>query len=174
MLLACMYCEPKAPILLVLHARTLLLLLPLPTRLCADDTRAILAAVKAASARAAALLAAECGETGCKVGAGRSRAVACRCSGSWGACRPCPWPTLLLPFSACCGLDERKLLARCAICSRLQGGFGNEGRQGVVVLLPAGRYVVTQTIEIKQSNVVVRGEGVSTQLDWRLHSAAAP
>ena len=49
-----------------------------------------------------------------------------------------------------------------AHCTRslLQGGFGNEGRQGVVVLLPAGRYVVTQTIEITQSNVVVRGEGV--------------
>lgn len=44
--------------------------------------------------------------------------------------------------------------------SLLQGGFGNEGRQGVVVLLPAGRYVVTQTIELTQSNVVVRGEGV--------------
>ena len=30
----------------------------------------------------------------------------------------------------------------------------------MVVLLPAGRYVVTQTIELTQSNVVVRGEGV--------------
>ena len=34
----------------------------------ADDTAAILAAIKAASARAAALLASECGKTGCKVG----------------------------------------------------------------------------------------------------------
>lgn len=130
MLLACMYCEPKAPILLVLHARTLLLLLPLPTRLCADDTRAILAAVKAASARAAALLAAECGETGCKVGAGRSRAVACRCSGSWGACRPCPWPTLLLPFSACCGLDELKIAGTMCHLFTTAGRLWQRGASG--------------------------------------------
>ena len=40
------------------------------------------------------------------MGAGRSWAVACRCSGSWGAGRPCPWPTQLLPSAACCGLAE--------------------------------------------------------------------
>lgn len=35
----------------------------------------------------------------------------------------------------------------------------------MVVLLPAGRYVVTQTIELTQSNVVVRGEGVRS-VSW--------
>jgi hypothetical protein len=40
-------------------------------------------------------------------------------------------------------------------------GMGNEGREGVAVLLPAGTYRVTKMIEIKQSNVVLRGEGVS-------------
>jgi hypothetical protein len=40
-------------------------------------------------------------------------------------------------------------------------GMGNEGREGVAVLLPAGNYRITNMIEIKQSNVVLRGEGVS-------------
>lgn len=31
----------------------------------------------------------------------------------------------------------------------------------MAVLLPAGRYKITQVIELAQSNVVVRGEGVS-------------
>lgn len=39
-------------------------------------------------------------------------------------------------------------------------GFGNEGREGVAVLLPAGTYRVTRMVEIYQSNVVLRGEGV--------------
>lgn len=39
----------------------------------------------------------------------------------------------------------------------------NEGRAGVVVLLPAGKYKITQTLEITQSNVVLQGQGVS----WR-------
>lgn len=42
----------------------------------------------------------------------------------------------------------------------LQSGMQNEGRAGVAVLLPAGRYKVTQFIELQQSNVAVRGEGV--------------
>jgi hypothetical protein len=37
----------------------------------------------------------------------------------------------------------------------------NGGRAGAAVLLPAGRYRVTQYIELQQSNVAVRGEGVS-------------
>ncbi len=40
-------------------------------------------------------------------------------------------------------------------------GFMNEGQAGFVVLLPAGTYKVSQTIEITQANVVLRGEGVS-------------
>lgn len=36
----------------------------------------------------------------------------------------------------------------------------NGGKAGVVVLLPAGRYKITQTLEITQANVVLRGEGV--------------
>lgn len=40
----------------------------------------------------------------------------------------------------------------------------NGGNAGVVVYLPAGRYKITQTIEIKQSNVVIRGAGVSVRL----------
>ena len=39
-------------------------------------------------------------------------------------------------------------------------GFGNDGNSGVAVLLPAGTYRITQTLEISQSNVVVRGAGV--------------
>lgn len=39
-------------------------------------------------------------------------------------------------------------------------GFGNEGREGVAVLLPAGTYKITKMVEIYQSNVVLRGEGV--------------
>ena len=47
-------------------------------------------------------------------------------------------------------------------------GMGNGGREGVAVLLPAGTYRLTQMLEIRQSNVVVRGEGVSCvlQLHW--------
>jgi hypothetical protein len=33
--------------------------------------------------------------------------------------------------------------------------------QGVAVLVPAGRYRITKTITIGQSNVVLRGAGVS-------------
>ncbi|KAL4433787.1 hypothetical protein ABPG75_000228 [Micractinium tetrahymenae] len=43
--------------------------------------------------------------------------------------------------------------------SRRCPGFGNEGREGVAVLLPAGTYKVTKMVEIYQSNVVLRGEG---------------
>lgn len=39
-------------------------------------------------------------------------------------------------------------------------GFQNEGRDGVAVLLPAGTYRITKMVEIYQSNVVLRGEGV--------------
>ena len=39
-------------------------------------------------------------------------------------------------------------------------GFLNNGNEGVAVYLPPGNYVVTQTIEIHQSNVVLRGAGV--------------
>ncbi|PSC76403.1 Zinc finger CCCH domain-containing 64 [Micractinium conductrix] len=42
----------------------------------------------------------------------------------------------------------------------IDNGFQNQGRAGVAVLLPAGRYRVTESIEITQSNVVLRGEGV--------------
>lgn len=40
------------------------------------------------------------------------------------------------------------------------GGLQNFGREGCVVYLPAGRYRITQTLEILQSNVVMRGDGV--------------
>lgn len=40
-------------------------------------------------------------------------------------------------------------------------GFQNEGRAGVAVLIPEGIYRLTQAIEILQSNVVLRGAGVS-------------
>lgn len=42
-------------------------------------------------------------------------------------------------------------------------GFQNEGRQGVAVVLPAGTYRVTKMLEIFQSNVVLRGAGVSAR-----------
>jgi hypothetical protein len=45
----------------------------------------------------------------------------------------------------------------------LQGsgsGFLNGGRDGVALLMPAGIYKITQTLDILQSNVVLRGEGV--------------
>jgi hypothetical protein len=42
----------------------------------------------------------------------------------------------------------------------LQSGLQNEGKAGAAVLLPAGRYKITQFIELQQSNVAVRGEGV--------------
>lgn len=46
----------------------------------------------------------------------------------------------------------------------LQGmgkGFQNEGKAGVAVLIPEGVFRLTQAIEILQSNVVLRGSGVS-------------
>ena len=52
-------------------------------------------------------------------------------------------------------------------------GFGNEGKQGVAVLLPAGTYRITKMIEITQSNVVVRGEGVSAGAAMTAAAAAA-
>lgn len=36
----------------------------------------------------------------------------------------------------------------------------NEGKLGAVVWLPAGTYRITQTLEIMESNVVLRGAGV--------------
>ena len=45
----------------------------------------------------------------------------------------------------------------------LQGsgsGFLNGGRDGVALLMPAGIYKITPTLDILQSNVVLRGEGV--------------
>lgn len=128
--------------------------------------------MKAASTRAAALLAAECGKTGCKVERGQAGLT----EGGLHAVPESETASPVPNLPSCCA-------ARCALLTHEaqrpttapvigpitpwlkllmpQAGFGNEGRQGVVVLLPAGRYVVTQTIEIKQSNVVVRGEGVS-------------
>ena len=40
-------------------------------------------------------------------------------------------------------------------------GFGNGGREGVAVIMPRGVYKITKMVEIYQSNVVLRGEGVS-------------
>ncbi|KAL4458884.1 hypothetical protein ABPG75_013749 [Micractinium tetrahymenae] len=80
----------------------------------ADDTKAIVAAIAAASQAAAKLSSVDCG-------------------------------TPLRPKS----------------CPAATNGFGNEGRAGVAVLLPAGRYKVTGYVEIMQSNVVVRGEGIN-------------
>lgn len=38
--------------------------------------------------------------------------------------------------------------------------FQNEGREGVAVLVPPGKYRLTRTVEITSSNVVLRGAGV--------------
>ena len=49
----------------------------------------------------------------------------------------------------------------------LQGsdsGFLNGGKEGVALLMPAGTYRLTQTLDILQSNVVLRGESVSASL----------
>lgn len=46
-------------------------------------------------------------------------------------------------------------------CSQIpDAGFGNDGAAGVAVLAPAGTYRITRMLEITQSNVVLRGEGV--------------
>ena len=47
-------------------------------------------------------------------------------------------------------------------------GFQNNGEKGVVVYLPPGRFKITQSLEISQSNVVLRGAGV------RLWTQVAP
>lgn len=45
-------------------------------------------------------------------------------------------------------------------CPKPHNGFQNEGREGVAVLMPAGTYRITRMLDIYQSNVVLRGEGV--------------
>lgn len=46
-------------------------------------------------------------------------------------------------------------------CSQIpDAGFGNDGASGVAVLAPAGTYRISRMLEIVQSNVVLRGEGV--------------
>lgn len=40
-------------------------------------------------------------------------------------------------------------------------GFQNGGAKGVTVVVPPGRYVIRRMLEITQSNVVVKGAGVS-------------
>lgn len=40
-------------------------------------------------------------------------------------------------------------------------GFGNLGKAGATVYIPPGTYRITKMLELTQSNVVVRGAGVS-------------
>ncbi|PSC67722.1 band 7 [Micractinium conductrix] len=62
-------------------------------------------------------------------------------------------------------IDEATRLAQllttepCGTTRRCEG-FGNEGTQGVAILAPAGTYRITRMLEIWQSNVVLRGEGI--------------
>lgn len=51
-------------------------------------------------------------------------------------------------------------------------GFQNGGRSGVTILVPSGTYRITQTLEIEQSNVVLKGEGVSRHLELAAGHAA--
>lgn len=64
---------------------------------------------------------------------------------------------LAKPFStvACGGRGDRR-------CLSMGDGFQNKGANGVAVLIPAGTYRITRMVEIAQSNVVLRGEGVRT------------
>ena len=60
-------------------------------------------------------------------------------------------------------------LSKTANQPRLQGsdrGFLNEGKEGLALLMPAGIYKLTQTLDILQSNVVLRGEGVSCSVGF--------
>ncbi|PRW61133.1 polyadenylate-binding 4 [Chlorella sorokiniana] len=51
-------------------------------------------------------------------------------------------------------------------CLKPHKGWQNEGAKGVVVYLPRGRFKITQTLEITQSNVVLRGAGSSQTMLW--------
>ena len=112
----------------------------------ADDTAAILNAVAAASAAAA------------KLGTVSGPALL------HGACmlRAASIHVLIRTNS------PQLLFAAAPLQSRHDIGFLNGGDEGMAVYLPPGNYVVTQTIEIQQSNVVLRGAGVR----WSTASAA--
>ncbi|EFN53345.1 hypothetical protein CHLNCDRAFT_137073 [Chlorella variabilis] len=78
-----------------------------------------------------------------------------------------PIPSYPVQFNVLAYDDTKAVLAALkaasAAAARLgvpKTGMGNEGQAGVAVLLPAGRYRITQFIELTQSNVAVRGEGV--------------
>ena len=45
-------------------------------------------------------------------------------------------------------------------------GFMNQGSKGVAVIVPAGTYIITQSLEIKHSNIVLRGAGVRLLRHW--------
>lgn len=145
--------------------------------LTADDTQAVMAAIAAASQAAAKLTTVDCGTPlrpkRCPVSRiERGRAAAAHCGPPYlpGSVSFC-WPHF-----SCTGLLSvlTSLAVAWQVPTQLSSpmpfhptaeqaptnGFGNEGRSGVAVLLPAGRYRITGYIEIMQSNVVVRGEGV--------------
>ena len=50
-------------------------------------------------------------------------------------------------------------------------GFQNGGAKGVTVVVPPGRYVIRRRLEIPQSNVVVKGAGVSSLSLHKIYSA---
>lgn len=130
----------------------------------ADDTAAILQAIKLASHAAVQLSTQPCGW---------QAANRCLVRGSGvQSHRACP------PASRCtahtAGCSTQRHAPRPALACRLPAlqpphkGFLNEGKTGTVVWLPEGTYKVTQTLEITYSNVVLRGAGVS----WPAAAAA--
>ena len=53
-------------------------------------------------------------------------------------------------------------------------GFGNWGTEGVQVVVPQGRFIISRMLEITQSNVVLKGAGVSGRAAERQASVAMP
>lgn len=88
-----------------------------------------------------------------------------RVSADWGSCLPLLLPLLPLPAAGAAapgpelttGLRPYALL----LLQDMGNGFQNKGVNGVAVLIPAGTYRITRMVEIAQSNVVLRGAGVS-------------
>lgn len=128
----------------------------------ADDTDAFERAIKAASAAAFNMTSRPCGATRCPVRARRRR---------W-----CRWGP---PDAACCILldtcSRQRSLATTTPTAHAPDplrpapppqipyprGFGNAGAAGVALFVPPGIYRITRMLAITQSNVVVRGAGVS-------------
>lgn len=139
-----------------------------------DDSKAIQAAVDAASQAAILLNTYDCStkyrQKRCMVSAFRGAHPIGGGAGRPAACHP-RHTTLCLHAARLQSVDVDVWPHLLPWYAQIpHNGFLNQGKQGVAVLLPPGTYVLTRSVSIVRSNVVLRGTDVSWTQQCRLHT----